>query len=210
MISWQIFVRDFRQWFLKNKIWGNFKLKIGQKVFERFSEIIFRKRKLGNFVAWFCKNILLEDSSNKFRETKNRETSSIIGFDKCFFERWFLRVKVDGLFRHQFGRKKLRWEQFQTFERIWRLADANSICKNFWDDIFKTFWDVSKFQVGTCFQISQKKLWASACAQSPWVNLKYQTWSAETLKIIFGRKVPQENNLYTLSDTNPLLHSEMR
>ena len=134
----------------------------------------------------------------------------MIDFDKMFFERWFLRAKVNGYSGIHLEEQKLRWEQFQTFERIWRLADANSICKNFWDDISITFWDVSKFQVSTCFQISQKKLWASACAQSPWANLQYQTWSAETLKIIFGRKVPQENNLYTLSDTNPLLHSEMR
>ena len=128
MILWEIFVRDFRQWFLKNKNWGNLKLKIEQKVFEWFSAIIFRKRKLRNFGAWFCKNILLEISSNKFRKTKNRETSKMIDFEASIW------------------RKKLSWEQFQTFERIWRLADANSICKTFWDDISKIFWDVSNFK----------------------------------------------------------------
>ena len=94
MILRESFERDFRQWFLENKSWENFKLKIEQKVFEWFSTIIFRKRKLGNFETWFFKNSLLEISNNKFRETKNGETSNMIDFDKFFLSDDFWEQKL--------------------------------------------------------------------------------------------------------------------
>ena len=121
MILWESFVRDFRQWFLENKIWGNFKLKIGQKVFEWFSAIIFRKRKLGNFGAWFCKNILLEISSNKFRETKNRETSSIIDFEKTFLSDDFWEQKLM-VAQASIWKKKI---EMRTISNFWKNLKAS-------------------------------------------------------------------------------------
>ena len=79
---------------------------------------------------------------------------------------YFLDDKLEQAWEHwnQPG-SFIYWSSHTMYDqRIWRLADANSICKTFWDDISKTFWDVCKFQVGTCFQISKKELWASACA----------------------------------------------